>query len=65
MATGGKEGGHHGECKLPVTGKQKGILCEICYTLYHIKCEGVPEDTFKACKVNRAYISIAKDVTKD
>jgi hypothetical protein len=42
-------GGHNecGDCKVAVTGKEKGILCEICETWYHIKCQGVTEDTYR------------------
>jgi predicted nucleic acid-binding Zn-ribbon protein len=40
-------GGHNecGDCKVAVTGNEKGILCEICETWYHIKYQGVTEDT--------------------
>jgi copper chaperone CopZ len=36
-----------GQCTLPVTGKDKGIQCEVCVTWFHAKCQNVPEDSYK------------------
>jgi hypothetical protein len=39
-----------GGCPKAVTDNKKGIQCEICEKWYHIKCQDISEESYKALK---------------
>ena len=36
-----------GKCSLAVSGRDKGVLCEICEVWFHAKCQGISDEAYK------------------
>ena len=46
------KGSKCGCCASLVTKKERGVLCKICETWYHAKCEKVQDDRYEFLKLN-------------
>ena len=48
-----------------LTKKECGVLCEICETWYHAKCEKVQDDTYEFLKRDEWFIGFVKIAIRD
>ena len=67
VASGAKpkpKGSKCGDCASFVTKRECGVLCEICETGYHAKCEKVQDDTYEFLKRNEGVHWFCKNCDK-